>query len=309
MKRIIFFLTFAILISCELQKSLNDNLILWYQQPAEEWTEALPVGNGRLGAMVFGTVKCEHIQFNEETLWTGKPNDYAHKGASRYLDEIRSLLFEGKQKEAEELAMKEFMSVPLRQKAYQPFGDLYLEFPEHGEFTDYRRELNLRKALCKTTYKVGEVTYEREILASFPHQIIAIHLTCDQDKALDFFVRLDAEHVQKSVSTKDGQQTLSIAVKDGVLHGMAQVKVNTDGKLISNANKIEVTDASSATLYLSASTNFVDYQDVSNDPERELEEYFSGIAALSYKDIKAQHITDYQNLFNRFDISFGSIYG
>ena len=306
MKRIIFLLTFAILISCVPKKSFNDDLILWYQQPAEEWTEALPIGNGRLGAMVFGTVKCEHIQFNEETLWTGKPNDYAHKGASRYLDEIRSLLFEGKQKEAEELAMKEFMSVPLRQKAYQPFGDLYLEFPGHGEFTDYRRELNLRKALCKTTYKVGEVTYGREVFVSFPHQIIVIHLTCDQDKALNFFVRLGAEHLQKSISTRDEQQTLSIAVKDGVLHGMAQVKVDTDGKLISNEDNVEVRDASSATLYLSASTNFVDYQDVSKDPERELEEYFSRIAALSFNDIKAQHITDYQKLFSRFEISFGT---
>ena len=306
MNRFIFFLIFANLISCKHIKSSNDDFVLWYQQPAKEWTEALPIGNGRLGAMVFGTVECEHIQFNEETLWTGEPNDYAHKGASKYLDKIRSLLFNRKQKEAEELAMKEFMSVPLRQKAYQPFADLYIDFPGHKEFSDYKRELNIRNAICKTTYKVDGVIYEREIFASFPKQIIAVNLTCDKDKALDFFFRLDAEHEQKSISTKEGQQTLTISIKDSVLHGIAQVMVDTDGNIVAGDDKINVTKVSRATLYLSASTNFVNYKDVSKDPKRELDDIFSGISALSFNKIKADHIADYQKLFNRFKISFGS---
>jgi alpha-L-fucosidase 2 len=114
-------------------------LILWYPAPAEKWTEALPVGNGRLGAMVFGHVRQERIQFNEDTLWAGGPRDYTHPGAADYLPEIRRLLFEGKQKEAEQLASEHFMSVPLRQFPYQPFGDLMLEFPGDEEPAEYRR--------------------------------------------------------------------------------------------------------------------------------------------------------------------------
>jgi alpha-L-fucosidase 2 len=306
MKQIILLLILMNFVFCKQKASSNNDIRLWYQQPAAEWTEALPIGNGRLGAMVFGTVVCEHIQFNEETLWTGEPNDYAHKGAYKYLDEIRGLLFEGKQKEAEELAMKEFMSIPLRQKAYQPFGDLYIEFPGHNEFSDYKRELNIGNAICKTTYMVKGVAYEREVLASFPHQVIAVNLSCDKDKALNFSFRLNAEHVQKSIFTKDGQQTLSIAVTDGVLHGLARIKIDTDGKVISGGDKIEVKEATKATLYLSASTNFVNYNDVSKDPETELSDIFSAISALSYSEIKTEHITDFQNLFNRFEISFGS---
>src|SRR5215475_10829227 len=104
-------------------------LTLWYRQPAKLWVEALPVGNGRLGAMVFGGIAHERIQFNEGTVWTGEPHDYAHTGASQSLDKIRELLWAGRQKEAEDLAMRDFMSVPLRQKAYQAFGDLELDFP------------------------------------------------------------------------------------------------------------------------------------------------------------------------------------
>src|ERR1051325_11322548 len=102
---------------------------LWYDKPANIWTDALPVGNGRLGAMVFGGPAHERIQFNESTVWTGEPHDYAHHGAYQYLAPIRELLWAGKQKEAEALAMREFMSVPLRQKAYQALGDLEIEFP------------------------------------------------------------------------------------------------------------------------------------------------------------------------------------
>ena len=102
---------------------------LWYRQPANLWVEALPVGNGHLGAMVFGRIAHERIQFNEQTVWNGEPHDYAHHGAYQHLAQIRQLLFEGKQKDAEDLAMREFMSVPLRQKAYQAFGDLLLDFP------------------------------------------------------------------------------------------------------------------------------------------------------------------------------------
>src|SRR5215813_8885584 len=146
-------------------------LTLWYKKPAEIWTDALPVGNGRMGAMVFGRPALERIQFNEHTVWTGEPHDYAHRGASEHLQQIRELLWAGKQKEAEELAMKEFMSVPVRQKAYQSFGDLWLSFPDHTNASNYRRELDLDSAVARVRYECGGVAHTREVFASFPDQV------------------------------------------------------------------------------------------------------------------------------------------
>ncbi len=138
MKRVkipaIFALVISMTVSCSNQE--KEDLKLWYGEPAERWEEALPVGNGRLGAMIYGGVSEDHIQFNEETLWSGGPHDYSNAGASQYLGKIRELLWQGKQKEAEKLAAETFMSVPLHQQKYQPFGDLWLTFPE--DRTHYR---------------------------------------------------------------------------------------------------------------------------------------------------------------------------
>src|ERR1700739_3716096 len=120
--------TVALLAAAGTLSAASSDLRLWYRQPAGEWEEALPVGNGRLGAMVFGGVAKERIQFNESTVWTGEPHDYAHPSAYKYLSQLRQLLFDDKQAEAEDLAMKVFMSEPIRQRSYQAFGDLNLEF-------------------------------------------------------------------------------------------------------------------------------------------------------------------------------------
>ena len=138
---------------------VDSGLKLWYSQPSKEWVEALPVGNGRLGAMIFGGVAEERLQFNEDTLWTGQPHEYQHEDAVNFLPTIRQMLFDGKQKEAEDLAMKEFMSVPLRQKTYQAFGDVHLFFPDHCSMLTRRSRSTetlaalpaLRKCLFKAT--------------------------------------------------------------------------------------------------------------------------------------------------------------
>ena len=126
--RVLFFAIVIFIFSCTEKPAVQHNLRLWYDEPATKCTEALPVGTGRLAAMVYGSVAREHIQFNEETLWTGQPHDYANEGASQYLAEIRQLLSDGQQEKATALAMDKFMSDPLRQKTYQPFGDLFINF-------------------------------------------------------------------------------------------------------------------------------------------------------------------------------------
>ena len=154
----------------------NEDLVLWYVRPASQWEEALPIGNGRLGAMIFGDPIKEHLQLNEDTIWTGRPHDYSHKGAHKYLDTIRNLIASGKQREAEALAMEKFMSVPLWQKAYQPFCDLYLDFQglNNKEIKSYKRQLDLDEAISSVSFEHQGVRYQREYLASSPHQGIFV---------------------------------------------------------------------------------------------------------------------------------------
>jgi alpha-L-fucosidase 2 len=278
---------------------------LSYDKPAEKWTDALPIGNGRLGAMIYGGVEQEHIQFNEETLWTGEPHDYAHKGAHKYLDTIRQLLTNGKQLDAMLLASDEFMSEPLHQKAYQPFGDLYIDFVGQEKYTDYTRTLNIDEAISTVSYKVGKTTFKREMFASHPDQIFVVHLTANKKKALNFQLSFDALHEQKNVSATNNTMTLEVQVKDGELNGVATLKVNTNGKVESVNGKLTISDASNATIYLSAATNYKNYKDVSANAKELAISALKQIINKKYEDVKSDHIADYQELYNRFHIDFG----
>jgi alpha-L-fucosidase 2 len=305
MKNLLLISAILICVSCTSQEE-SHSLKLWYDRPAETWNDALPVGNGQLGAMVFGGVELEHIQFNEETLWTGVPHDYAHEGAVLYLEPIRQLLNEGKQNQAHELAMKEFMSIPLTQKEYQPFGDLYMDFPGHENYSDYHRELDISSAICRTSYVHNEVHYTREVLASQPNRIIAIQLAADREGALTFAVWLDTEHEEHELISTNGKQILTVAVKNGALHGAAGIEVQTDGDITSAGDKINITGANTATLFLSASTNFISYKDVSGDPLLKTEQQLSSVRAISFEEIKVAHVSDFKQLFDRFTINLGN---
>jgi alpha-L-fucosidase 2 len=306
MKRLIPLVIAALLVSCSSPETSVGDRVLHYRQPAASWNEALPVGNGRLGAMVFGTVPKERIQFNDETLWTGEPHDYSHPGAFQYLDTIRQLLFQGKPREAEQIAMEHFMSVPLGQMAYQPFGDVVIEFPGHENYTDYERSLDISQALTMTRYKVKGITYTREVFSSAPDQVIVIRLTANQAKKLSFKLQMDSPHESKSLKAQGNLQTLEVQVKDGALRGIASLVLQCDGLVKDSAGVISVTDGGRANLYLAASTNFVNYKDVSGDPQKRVDEYLAGIKGKSFKKIRKDHVADYQSFYNRFEIDFGS---
>lgn len=309
MKRILSLLAFCLLGPVIFsQKMASPGLKLWYENPASVWEEALPIGNGRLGAMVFGGLENDHIQFNEETLWTGAPHDYSHKGAYKYLGEIRELIWQGRQKEAEDLALESFMSVPIRQEKYQPFGDMWLCFPKHSNVTDYRRELDISKAECVTTFKAGDTTFTRKYLASSPDNLIAVNLTSDKKKALSFDVILTAVHEGTSVmATEDGLLELKVKIKNGALHGtaLAQVKIK-GGAITVLGNKIHVEKADEAVIWLVAATNFVSPVIVSGNPEAKCFATLTNLAGKTFKGVEKDHILDYQKYFNRFDIYLGS---
>jgi alpha-L-fucosidase 2 len=283
---------------------------LWYRQPANLWVEALPVGNGHLGAMVFGGTAHERIQFNEQTVWTGEPHDYAHHGAYQHLAQIRQLLFEGKQKEAEDLAMREFMSVPLHQKAYQAFGDLLLDFPTvpEAEATGYRRALDLDTAVASVEYTVRGVAYRRDVLASYPAKVIVIHLSASRPGSISFQVGLKSAHEASTVVLlPTGELSMTGRVKDSAIRFEARLVVQSvGGGRTTRGGGIAIDGADSATLILTGATNFKNYQDVTADPDARNDAVLSAVRGRSFDALRAQHVADYDRLFHRVSLDLGS---
>ena len=282
---------------------------LWYRQPARLWVEALPVGNGRMGAMVFGGIAHERIQFNEQTVWTGEPHDYAHRGAYRSLAEIRELLWAGKQKEAEDLAMREFMSEPLRQKAYQAFGDLVLDFPgiREAEVSGYRRDLNLDTAVTSVEYMFQNVTYRREVFASYPARAIVVRLTASKPGSLSFTATLKSAHEESAVPAAGGEIAMTGRVKDGAIRFEARLLVKLDGgKQEAHEGSIAVSGANSASLILTGATNFRNFRDVTADPKARNDATLAAVQGKSVATLRAEHVADHQHLFRRVSLDFGA---
>lgn len=451
-------------------------LRLWYKQPAQKWTDALPIGNGRIGGMIYGGVTEDHIQYNEQTLWTGGPRDYNRKGAVKYLEPIRKLLSEGKQAEAEAMAQQHFMgmksnelsyaadsakwfnvagsyyliqdesfeddnlkimdlpteqgweakpefegldgavwfikrfNIPANWKGknivislgrvrdidrtwlngdyigttsgngyrkyiipankvyigenrlavqvinfydkggftsnaktlsvypegdeglaislagkwkywvqddnpppypryngdYQPFADLYLQFPKQ-EVTGYKRDLDLTNATAHVSYKADGVTYTREYFSSAPDQVMAVHLTADKPGKITLKALLSSLHKNYVIRKVDDHTlALSLKIKDGVLRGVSYLHVQTTGgKIMVTSKNISVTGANEAIFYLTAATNFKNYNNVSGNPEAICKAQIAAIAHQSYTTIKAAHIKDYQKYFNTFSIDLG----
>ncbi len=285
------------------------DLRLWYERPAAAWVEALPVGNGRLGAMVFGGTTEERIQFNEDTLWTGEPRGYHHAGAVKFLPQIRELLAAGKQKEAEALAMTEFMSVPLRQMAYQPCGDLWLEFPGHSAPRDYRRELDLDAAVATTRYRVGETTFTREVFASHPANAIVVRLAADRAGQLTFNLRLTSPH--EGATARDvALPGLAVEgrVKNGAMRFGAQVHARVEGgSSVREGDTLRVTGADRVTLVLTAATNFVSSRELSDaDLVARCSAQLDSLAATSADALLAAHQADHRALFRRVALDLGT---
>ncbi|MFQ6130662.1 MAG: glycoside hydrolase N-terminal domain-containing protein [Armatimonadota bacterium] len=291
---------------------------LWYEAPAPKWVEALPVGNGRLGAMVFGRTDDERIQFNEDTLWLGSPHDYSHPGAAEHLPAIRKLIFEGKQREAEKLAMQEFMSVPLRQMPYQPFGDLKLRFPGHEEPTDYRRELDLDEAVVAVKYAVDGVRFSREVFASAPDDVIAVRLEADRPGAVSFTASLSTPHADAS-TVRTGQRQIALRGRlpavDELADPETQDPLRFEARLLASATGgsvqatdegIEVEGADAVTLVLAAATSYRDFEDVSGDPEARCARTIRAVAGKSYQRLRKAHVADHQSLFRRVTLDLGT---
>lgn len=287
---------------------------LWYDQPAGRvWEQALPVGNGRLGGMVYGNVPLETIQLNEHTVWSGSPNRNDNPAALAALPELRQLIFNGKHKEAENVAQQTIISKQSHGQMFEPVGNLQLAFPGHESFTDYYRDLDLEQAMAKTTYKVGDVTYTREVVASLAQRVIAIRLTASQPGKLSFqaYWSTPQPRALRSV-TKNKELALSGTTIDhegvkGMVQFTGLVSIKPEGgKLASNDSALVVEHATAATIYISIATNFNNYADLSGDENTRAANYLRQATALPYASIRKAHITAYQRYFNRVKLDLGT---
>jgi alpha-L-fucosidase 2 len=291
---------------------------LWYQQPAQQWEEALPVGNGRLGAMIYGGLAQDRIQYNEETLWTGAPQEYHNPTAHTYLDTIRQLLFDGEQKKATDVAMEKFMSQPLGQERYQPFADLIMSFPGHEKATDYYRDLNLETAVATTIYQVDGVTFTRKVFATAVDDIIVVQLFCDQPEKLDVTLGLECPHSEFKQRAEIGELHLKGQVSDYVHEREKQKRLSAlkfaslisaepdGGDMAVNGDKLEIKGATSVLIKITAATNYVNYRDISAYPPRLCIDKMNDVKGKSFDSLLAPHIKDHQIYFDRVDIDLGT---
>lgn len=295
--------------------------VLWYRHPAQKWGDALPVGNGRLGAMVYGGVAKEHIQLNEDTIWNGKKRDRINPEALKALPEVRRLLFEGKPREAEALEDKKMLGIPNRQPPYQPLGDLNIEFSGLDNAVDYRRELNLATGIVSVTFRVGDTNCTREVFSSAPDQVLVVHLACDRPGSLSFHAAL--------TRSQDSQTTV-VAPDRLILQGEAiahtnfwitpylkpeQRKAEVDqlepsgvkfravlrvmsdgGQLAASGSELVVSNANAVTLLLVSATNYH-----GGDPAAACDRYMA-LATKPYQMLKSAHVADHERLFRRVEL-------
>jgi alpha-L-fucosidase 2 len=322
----------------------RDRLRLWYKQPATIWEEALPVGNGRFGAMVFGRIAQERLQLNEDTLWAGSPYTPDNAEALAALPEVRRLIAERKFKEATELASAKMMAKPLTQMPYSTLGDLFLNFDRQEAPRSYERELDLEHAIASTRYSTDRGTVRREIFASSPDQLIVVRLEASGSERIGLRLRYRGPAEHKFVSpdyvgsggqlvqphspdwllteeTEDRSGAKVAAVEpDGFLVtgrniGAAGVpagltyallgRVVTDGRIGRSGGIISVAGAREVTILLAAATSYKRYDDVSGDPVAVVRERMSRASGRSYAALRSAHVRDHRDLFGRFAIDLG----
>ena len=304
MKKILLFLLLAPLMVLQAQ-----NHRLWYDKPATHWLEALPVGNSLLGAMVYGGTETEVIQLNEETFWSGKPHDNDSHESLRHLQEVRSLIFEGREKEAHTLIDKHFVKGPHGMR-FLPMGYVRLSMG-HNDVAGYERALNLGTATATTSYIYKGVKYERTVFASMADSVIIINIKSDKKGELGFSLSYDSQLEYKVSTTTDGRYprlmaTVSGVGQEGISAGLTAecfVDVKSDGDVSVTDKSIVVSGATEATLYLSAATNFVSYNDISGVAETKNTRRLSLAEAMNYSKLLKRHVDIYKSQYDRVTLS------
>ncbi|MGU8882150.1 glycosyl hydrolase family 95 catalytic domain-containing protein [Clostridium perfringens] len=294
-----------------------DKLALWYDEPATKWeNQALPIGNGYMGGMIFGSVSSERIQYNEKTLWSGGPGaweDYNggnKEGAWEAVQEIRKILADGGTPSND--LYQRVCGDQRAYGAYQNFGDIFLDFKTHedNKVNNYRRELNIEEALSTVKYNYEGVNYEREYFCSYPDNVMVIKLKADKASSLTVDVRNEGAHNGKNLSVENNTLILSGAIEDNGMKYESQIKViNTGGSIQDKEDRISVENADEITIIMSAGTDYVNEYPTykGEDPHSAVTERINNAVNLGYDELKSRHIEDYKNLFDRVNLNLGEL--
>ncbi len=299
-------------------KSFNPATVSWYNAPAKKWEEALPVGNGRLGAMVFGKNGEERIQLNEETYWSGGPYSTVVKGGYKVLPEIQKLVFEEKYLAAHNLFGRNLMGYPVEQQKYQSLANLHLFFKNQDSVTNYKRWLDLETGISSVSYQANGITYQRDVFASAPDQVIVVRITANKPNSISFtanlrgvrnqahsnyatdYFRMDALGTEGLVLTGKSADYMGI---EGKLRYEARIKAVPEGGTINTEGvDLNIENANAVTLYFAAATNFVNYKDVSANQHQRVDDYFKQIESKSYVAILDAALGDYKKYFDRVSL-------
>jgi len=295
--------------------TVKSDLRLWYNHPAGNvWEEALPLGNGRLGAMVYGNPEKEVIKLNESSIWSGGPNRNDNPDALAALPEVRKLIFEGHYSEATKLAAEKIESKKNFGMMFQPAGDMLLDFPGHdsANVKEYYRDLDLENAVSHISYTVNGTRFEREIFASIPDQVIVVHLTADKPSGLNFSVNGTCPHSPSEVSSMNGNMIVvrgrtsdHEGVRGAVNFTSLFRVVPVGGKMSADGKQLIISGADEATIFISIATNFVSYNDISADDRSRAEDYLNSAIKLSYPELLNRHTVQYRKYFSRVNIDLG----
>lgn len=290
---------------------------LWYDRPAQVWTEALPLGNGRLGAMVYGIPATEHIQLNEETIWAGRPNNNDNPNALEYIPKVRELVFEGKYLEAQTLATEKVMAKTNSGMPYQSFGDLRISFPGHTRYSNYYRELSLDSARAIVRYEVDGVRYKRETITSFTDQTVQIRISASKPRSITFNAQLTSPHQDVMIETQTPQNLFPSVTLSGVssLHEGLKGKVEFQGCLSATHKGgemncadgvLSVEAADEAVIYVSIATNFNNYNDITGNAPQRAQEYLQKAMKRTFEEAYSSHTDFYRKYFTRSTLSLGN---
>jgi alpha-L-fucosidase 2 len=301
--------------------SQTEDLKLWYDAPARQWTDALPLGNGRLGAMVFGTPAQERIQINEETIWGGGPHNNVNYAAKDGLEQIRTALWEGRRSDAQALCDEYISSKSAHGMPYQTAGSLMLDFDGITDFTDYYRELDIDKAVALTRFKANGTEFTRQCFVSFPDQVIIMRLTASAKGALTFKARYDLPYrddriISRSAEVTGKQAVMTVSCKGDDHEGIEGLIRFTDktlivpegGQMTADDNAIAVNGADAVTIYISIGTNFVNYQSVNGNENQAANRWIEPFSKgkKKYDKVLADHINAYQKQFHTVTMDLGT---
>ncbi|MGA2854251.1 MAG: glycoside hydrolase family 95 protein [Verrucomicrobiota bacterium] len=300
------------------------DMVLWYRQPATNWLQAAPLGNGMIGAMLFGGVPQERIALNESSFWSGRPHDYDDTNAFQYFPQIRDLVFADKFQDAEKMTNEHFWGIPKAQEAFQPVGDLLLSF-ESTNFTDYHRELDLETGVAKVTYRSGDAVITREAFVSWPDRVLVVRISADKPGRINLSAQFHGPYLETSVADR-GRLVMDGAWKGpfaAQASGMAGLIARTEGKGLgyeaalaaqlegghseAAGSTLNITNADAVTLVVAVATSFVNYHDISGDPAARCKEVLNSVADTTFAALYRRHVDDFSKLMGRVHLQIGDV--